>query len=55
MRAKILVAAGKGELNKEIARHLGTREATVSKIRRRFFAERLGAVHDAPRRGRKPT
>lgn len=54
LRAKMLLAAGQGELNPEIARALGTREATVSKIRRRFAAERLGALHAAPRRGRKP-
>ena len=54
MRARMLLAADKGELNMEIARRLGTREATVSKIRRRFVAERLGALHDAPRSGRKP-
>ena len=50
----MLVAADRRELNKESARRLGTREATVSKIRRRFFVERLGALHDAPRSGRKP-
>ena len=54
MRAKMLMAAGQGELNQVIARALGTREATVSKIRRRFAAKRLGALHDAPRSGRKP-
>ena len=54
MGAKMLVAASEGELNKEIARRLGTREATVSKIRKRFSSERLGALHDAPRSGRKP-
>jgi transposase len=53
MRARMLLAAGAGKLNKQIARDLQTREATVSKIRRRFAAERLGALHDAPRRGRK--
>jgi len=54
MRARLLLAAGAGDLNKEIARALRTREATVSKIRRRFAAERLGALADAPRSGRKP-
>jgi transposase len=54
MRAKLLLAASTGKPNKEIAEKLRTREATVSKIRRRFATERLGALHDAPRSGRKP-
>jgi transposase len=54
MRAKMLLAASEGDLNKEIARSLRVREATVSKIRRRFAMERLGALQDAPRSGRKP-
>ena len=53
MRVKMLLAASKGELNKDIARNLAVREATVSKIRRRFAAERLGALRDAARSGRK--
>lgn len=54
MRARMLLAANQAQASKEIARALGTREATVSKIRRRFAVERLGALHDAPRSGRKP-
>lgn len=53
MRARLLLAAHGGELNKQIAQRLQTRPATVSKIRRRFVLERLGALHDAPRSGRK--
>lgn len=53
LRARLLLAAHEGALNREIARALGTREATVSKIRRRFARERLGALRDAPRSGRK--
>jgi transposase len=54
LRARLLLAAHAGDLNQQIARALQTREATVSKIRRRFAAERLGALADAPRSGRKP-
>ena len=53
LRARLLLAAWEGKLSQQIARALQTREATVSKIRRRFAAERLGALHDAPRSGRK--
>jgi transposase len=52
--AKIILAAAEGTQNKDIARQLGTREATISKWRRRFASERLEGLQDAPRSGAPP-
>jgi transposase len=52
MRAKILLGAAGGESTEALAQRLDVRTGTVSKIRRRFVGERLGALNDAPRSGR---
>lgn len=52
MRAKVLLAAAAGESTEKVAQRLDIRTGTVSKIRRRFAQERLGALQDAPRSGR---
>jgi transposase len=52
LRVKILLGAATGDSTQAIAERLGVRTGTVSKIRLRFAAERLGALVDAPRSGR---
>ena len=55
-RAKIVVLAADGLLNKEIARQLGTDPGTVGRWRRRFAAGGLEAIQkEAPGRGRAPS
>jgi transposase len=53
VRARILLAAAENQENQTIAAALKVRPATVSKVRRRFVTQRLGALEDAPRSGRK--
>lgn len=56
LRAKIVLRAADGAMNKEIARALDTDVNTVSRWRGRFAEHGLdGIVKDAPRGGRKPT
>lgn len=50
-RANIVLHAASGTQNKQIATLLGTREATVSKWRSRFYEKRLEGLQDAPRKG----
>src|SRR5271167_1783749 len=52
LRARIILAAAKGQANQHIARELGIPEITVSKWRRRFATRGLEALQDAPRLGR---
>ena len=52
VRVRILLSAADGGSTQAIAGRLGVRTGTVSKIRRRFAAERLRALLDAPRSGR---
>ena len=52
VRARILLGAAEGQENQVIAAALKVRSATVSKVRRRFATQRLGALDDAPRSGR---
>ena len=55
LRAKIVLMAATGKLNKEIARGLKTARKTVSLWRRRFADQRLAGIEkDAPRGGRSP-
>lgn len=55
LRAKIVLLAAAGKLNKEIARRLKTAPKTVSLWRRRFADQRLAGIEkDAPRGGRSP-
>ncbi len=51
-RAKIVLAAAKGEGTRAIARRLGLRPATVSKWRTRFAKEGVAGLLDQPRAGR---
>jgi transposase len=53
VRARLLLEAAAGQENQAIAATLKLRPATVSKGRRRFATQRLGALADAPRSGRK--
>jgi transposase len=50
-RARMILAAGRGEATNVIARRHGVRPATVSKWRLRFAADRLGGLRDRPRSG----
>ena len=51
-RARIILAAWGGQVSRDIARTLGTREATVCKWRRRFHAQGLAGLADQPRSGK---
>jgi transposase len=53
-RARMILAAGEGKTNREIAAALGTRPARVSKWRMRFVQEGLEGLKDAPRGGPPP-
>jgi transposase len=56
LRAKIILAAADGELNKNIAANLGCTRRTVGTWRNRFAEKRLtGIEKDAPRGGRTAT
>ena len=56
LRAKIVLRAAEGMLNKDIARELDTDVNTVGRWRKRFAERGLaGIAKDAPRGGRKPT
>lgn len=56
VRAKIVLAAADGKLNKQIAEELGVSQPTVGKWRNRFSEQRLpGIEKDLPRGGRKPS
>ena len=48
-RAKVILLAHQGMSNLEIARHLNTRPARVSKWRQRFGERRLDGLQDAAR------
>jgi transposase len=51
MRSRIVLAAGDGESNREIADRLGVHRNTVSMWRRRFAEFRLDGLLDEPRSG----
>lgn len=56
LRAKIVLAAAEGLMNKEIAEQCGTSKKTVSLWRTRFAEQRLAGIEsDAPRPGRTPS
>jgi len=56
MRAKIVLLAATGKMNKDIATEVGTDRLTVARWRSRFAQMRLAGIEkDAPRSGRKPT
>jgi transposase len=53
LRAKIVLAAAEGTMNKDIADQLGTSKKTVSLWRQRFAESRVAGIEtDAPRPGR---
>lgn len=52
IRAKIVLLAGQGLDNDEIAARLDTRREIVSMWRKRFFEERLQGIEERPRPGR---
>jgi transposase len=52
LRARIVLAAADGAANAEIARRVGVDVDTVRKWRKRFAADRLAGLRDAPRPGR---
>ncbi len=55
-RAKIVLLAAEGKMNKDIAVELGIMPNTVGRWRRRFFNGGVTAIErDLPRGGRKPT
>jgi len=51
LRCRIVLACAEGGTNNEIADRLGVNRVTVSKWRRRFAADRLEGLTDAPRPG----
>src|SRR5215210_2607922 len=53
-RARILLKAGVGLRDEDIARELGTCVPTIERTRKRFAEVRLGALDERPRPGRKP-
>ena len=53
LRARIVLAASAGAMNKDVAVGLGVTTATVGKWRRRFAARRLDGLRDEPRSGRR--
>jgi len=56
LRAKIVLRAAEGMMNKDIARELNTDVNTVGRWRGRFAEQGLGGIEkDAPRGGRRPT
>jgi transposase len=56
MRAKIVLAAARGQENREIAEKLGVTRETVGRWRSRFAEKSVeGILKDLPRGGRKPT
>ena len=52
LRARIVLSASQGVVGRDIARDLGTREATVCKWRRRFHESGLSGLLDKPRSGK---
>ena len=54
VRARIVLLAGEGQENTEIARRLDTPVQIVSKWRKRFFEERLAGLAERSRTGRRP-
>ena len=54
LRARIVLAASRGAINRDIARELSTREATVSKWRSRYHKAGLKGLQDEPRSGKPP-
>jgi transposase len=54
IRAQMVLLAGQGLRNDEIAQQLNCRREVVSQWRKRFFEEGMAGLEDRPRRGRPP-
>jgi transposase len=54
VRARIVLYAAAGMENAEIATRLDSTREFVSRVRKRFFEERLKALEERPRPGRPP-
>lgn len=52
-RARILLKAALGMRDEEIAQEVDTSVATIERTRKRFASNRLGALEELPRPGRK--
>ena len=52
LRAKMILLAGEGCSNEQIAARLDTRREVVSMWRKRFFEDRLAGLEEHPRPGR---
>src|SRR4051812_43561253 len=55
LRARALLLAAQGMSNLQISDAVGLHYNAISKTRARFVHERLSALQDRPRSGRKPT
>jgi transposase len=55
LRARALLLAAQGRTNLHISDQVGLHYNAIAKTRARFVQERLRALQDRPRRGRKPT
>jgi transposase len=54
-RARAILLAAEGMTNLQIGDQVGLHSNAIAKTRARFVHERLGALQDRPRSGRKPT
>lgn len=54
-RAQMVLLAGEGLRNDEIAGRLNCRREVVSQWRKRFYEQGIVGLMDRPRRGRPPT
>jgi transposase len=54
VRARVVLYAAEGMENAEIAARLDSTREFVSRVRKRFFRERLKALEERPRSGRPP-
>jgi hypothetical protein len=55
VRANVILMAGRGMRNDQIAAQVSLPRQIVSKWRKRFFEERLAGLENLPRSGRPPS
>ena len=55
VRAKVILMAGQGLRNDQIAERVSLPRQIVSKWRKRFFTDRLEGLENLPRSGRPPS
>jgi hypothetical protein len=55
LRARTILLAAQGRTNLQISNDVGLHYNAIGKTRARFVQERLGALQDRPRSGRKAT